>query len=90
MKDTTKTKLIKLLKQELGREPSDQEIANAQTDHNLMARLAVQLAEEASDSVVVLDASIDQKIEEKVNIKVEEAVDVAVEAATKGEVIVKK
>ena len=51
MKDSTKIKLKKLLKEELGREPSKNELANAETDHNLIAKLSISMLEDTNDEV---------------------------------------
>lgn len=68
MKDSTKIKLKQLLKQELGRNPSARELANAETDHNLIAKLSIAMLEDTNDEVEAVKVKA-----EDARIKVENA-----------------
>ena len=65
MKTENKQKLINILRKELNREPTATEIGNAETDHNLIAKLMIDLVEDQQEKTQANTAkieSIDNKV----------------------------
>lgn len=55
MKEENILKLKAILKDQLNREPTKDELANAQTDHSLISQLAFSIAEEAQGIAVAAE-----------------------------------